>query len=164
MCGLPHAVVKQAENLQIDSHPHREAFQADLQQNNACNAFSDESLAMIRELGNVELLELCGTCILYWNQGIVHCTCGYLLKESEATLSRRGDLEVLGTAKLRHRKSISLPTTRGRDVCKRNLKEFTIASNEIQHIVTRNSKFAGLRRSASRWINWHRKTFLLPIL
>ena len=38
---LPHAVVKQAENFRvrelvkkIESHPHREALQADLQQNN----------------------------------------------------------------------------------------------------------------------------------
>ena len=36
-----------------------------------------------------------------------------------------------------------------------------IASNEIQHIVIRNSKLAGPRRSASRWTNWHRKT--IPI-
>ena len=47
---------------------------------------------------------------------------------------------VLGTVKLRHRKSTMWPTTRGRDVAKRNLKEFTIASDEIQHIVIRNSK------------------------
>ena len=40
--GLPHAVVKQAENFRvrelvkkIESHPHRHALQADLQQNNA---------------------------------------------------------------------------------------------------------------------------------
>ena len=39
---LPHAVVKQAENFRvrelvkkIESHSHREALQADLQQNNA---------------------------------------------------------------------------------------------------------------------------------
>ena len=58
--GLPHAVVKQAENFRvrelvkkIESHPHREALQADLQQNNAYNPFSDESKAMIREMGNV---------------------------------------------------------------------------------------------------------------
>ena len=38
MSGLPHAVVKQAENFRvrelvkkIESHPHREALQADLQ-------------------------------------------------------------------------------------------------------------------------------------
>ena len=48
--GLPHAVVKQAANFhvrelvkKIESHPHREALQADLQQNNACKPFSDES-------------------------------------------------------------------------------------------------------------------------
>ena len=42
--GLPHAVVKQAENFRsqelakrIESHPHREALQADLQQNNVYN-------------------------------------------------------------------------------------------------------------------------------
>ena len=50
-----------------------------------------------------------------------------------------GDFEVLGAAKLRHRKSISWPTMRGGDVSKRILMEFTIASNEIQHIQIRNS-------------------------
>ena len=97
--GLPHAVVKQAENFRvrelvkkIESHPDREALQADLKQNNAYNPFSEESKVMIRDMGNVELSELCETipkvqrsaCLLYWNQGIVYCTCGHLLKESEA--------------------------------------------------------------------------------
>ena len=66
--GLPHAVVKQAENFRvrelakkIESHPHREALQADLQQNNVYTAFSGDSKAMIREMGNVELFELCET-------------------------------------------------------------------------------------------------------
>ena len=43
--GLPHAVVKQAENFRvrelvkkIENHPHREALQADLQQNNVYNS------------------------------------------------------------------------------------------------------------------------------
>ena len=98
--GLPHAVVKQAENFsvrelvkKIENHPHRQALQADLQQNNAYNPFSDESKAMICEMGNVELVELCETvpkvqcseCLLYWNQGIVYCTCGHLLRESESS-------------------------------------------------------------------------------
>ena len=98
--GLPHAVVKQAENFRvrelvkkIESHPHRRALQADLQQNNAYNPFSEESKAMIREMGNVELFELCETipkvqcseCLLSWNQGIVHCNCGHLLRESESS-------------------------------------------------------------------------------
>ena len=82
--GLPHAVVKQAEKFRvrepvkkIESHPHREALQADLQQNNVYNPFSDNSKAMVREMGNVELFELCETvpkvqcsqCLPYWNQG-----------------------------------------------------------------------------------------------
>ena len=40
---------------------HREPLQADSQQNNVYNPFSDDSKAMIREMGNVELLELCET-------------------------------------------------------------------------------------------------------
>ena len=58
--GSSHAVVKQAENFRvrelvkkIESHPHREALRADLQQNNVCNPFSDESEVMIRDMGNV---------------------------------------------------------------------------------------------------------------
>ena len=65
---------------------------AGLQQNNVYNPCSDESKAMIREMGNVELFELCETipkvqcshCLLYWNQGIVYCTCGQGLIDSES--------------------------------------------------------------------------------
>ena len=46
--GLSHAVVKHAENFRvlelvknIESHPHREALQADLQQNNVYKPLSD---------------------------------------------------------------------------------------------------------------------------
>ena len=85
--GLPHAVVKQAENFRvrelvkkIENHPHREALQADFQQNNIYNPFSDDAKAMIREMGNVKLFELCETipkvqcseCFLYWNQGVIY--------------------------------------------------------------------------------------------
>ena len=66
--GLPHAVVRQAENFRvrelvkkIKSQPHRQDLQADLQQNNAYNPFSDDSKAMIREFGNVEFFEFCET-------------------------------------------------------------------------------------------------------
>ena len=65
--GLPHAV-KEAEKFRvlelmnkIESHPHREALQADLQQNNVYNPFSTNSKEMIREMSNVELFELCET-------------------------------------------------------------------------------------------------------
>ena len=97
--GLSHAVVKEAEHLRvqelvkkIENHPHREALHADLQQNNVHNPFSKISKAMIRELGNVELFELCETitkvqcshCLLYWKQGIVYCTCRQCLIDGES--------------------------------------------------------------------------------
>ena len=63
--GLPHSVVKQAENSrvrelvkQIENHPHRQALQQDLQQNNAYNPFSEKSNKIIKDMGNVELFEL----------------------------------------------------------------------------------------------------------
>ena len=48
---------------------------------------------MIREVGNVELFEFCETipkvqcseCLLYWNQGVIYCSCGHLLVESESS-------------------------------------------------------------------------------
>ena len=97
--GLSHAVVKEAEHLRVqelvkkfETHPYREALQADLQQNNVCNPFSNNSKAMIREMGNVELFDLCETipkvqcshCLLYWNQGIVYCTCGQFLIDNKS--------------------------------------------------------------------------------
>ena len=96
---VSHALLKEAEHLRvqelakkIENHPHREAHQADMQQNNVCNPFSKNSKAMIRELGNVDLFELCETipkvqcshCLLYCKQGIVYCTCGQGLIDSES--------------------------------------------------------------------------------
>ena len=81
-----------------------------------------------------------------------------MLFQSRTTSSRRNDPMVLGTEKLKHRKGTMWHTTRGRDVSNRIMKEFTIVSHEIPYKVTRNSKLAGPRRSASKWINWHRKT------
>ena len=106
--GLPHSVVKQAENYrvrelvkQIENQPHRQALQRDLQHSNAYNPFSEKSKKMIKDMGNVELFELletdpetqCKECMLYWSQGIVCCTCGHLLKESEA--NRQCTLDLL---------------------------------------------------------------------
>ena len=55
--GLSHAVVKEAEHLRveelvkkIESHPHREALQADLQQNNVYNPFSNKSYSSCAKL------------------------------------------------------------------------------------------------------------------
>ena len=97
--GLSHAAAKEAENLRvqelvkkIESHPHRAALHADLQQNNVYNPFSNNWKAMIREMGDVELFELCETipkvqcsqCLLYWSQRMIYCTCGQFLVESES--------------------------------------------------------------------------------
>ena len=98
--GLPRAVVKQAENFRvrdlvkkIESHPHLQDLQADLQQSNAYNPFSEKSKKMIRDMGNVQLFELCETvpnvqcseCLLSWNQGKVYCNCGHLLRENKSS-------------------------------------------------------------------------------
>ena len=80
-----------------------------------------------------------------------------MLSESRTSSSRRSDHMVLGTAKPKHRRSILWPSSRGRDVSKRIIMEFTIVSDDIHYIVIRNSKLIGLRRSASRWTSWHRK-------
>ena len=109
--GLPHSVVKQAENSRvrelvkkIENHPHRQGLQDDLQQSNAYNPFSEKSKKMIKDMGNVELFELCETipkvqcseCLLYWNQGIVYCTCGHLLRENESSRRiHRWQLDIL---------------------------------------------------------------------
>ena len=98
--GLPHEVVKQAENSRvrelvkkIENHPHRQPLQDDLEHNNAYNHFGEKSKKMIKDMGNIELIELCETnpkaqckeCLLYWNQGIVYCTCGHLLRENQSS-------------------------------------------------------------------------------
>ena len=83
--GLPHSVVKQAENsrvrelFKIENHPDRHALQQDLQQNDAYNPFSTTTKQMIQDVGNVELFELfetdpktqCKECLSYWSEGIV---------------------------------------------------------------------------------------------
>ena len=98
--GLPHSVVKQADNYRvrelvkkIENHPHGQDLQAELQQNNVYNPFSEKSQKMMKDMSNVQLFELsetdtktqCKECLLNWNQGIVYCTCAHLLKESEAS-------------------------------------------------------------------------------
>ena len=60
---------------------------------NAYNPTSEKSKKMIQDIGNVELFELCETipkvqcseCLLYWNQGIVYCTCRHLLRENQSS-------------------------------------------------------------------------------
>ena len=63
--GMSHSVVKEAEHLRvqelvkrIETHPHRAALHADLQQNDIYGPFSKDSKEMIRELGNVEFIRV----------------------------------------------------------------------------------------------------------
>ena len=94
--GLPHSAVKQLHSAsvreliqKIENHPHRRAFQRDLQQSQSFNPFSPESKQMIHEVGNIELCELldtepkaqCNVCLSYWDVGIVYCTCGHFLRK-----------------------------------------------------------------------------------
>ena len=75
-----------------DRKSSSEALHADLHQNDVLNPLSENSKAMIRELGNVELFELCETfpkiqcshCLLHWNQRLVYCTCGQCLTDSKS--------------------------------------------------------------------------------
>ena len=168
-----HSVVKEAAHIRvqelvqrIENHPHRAALQADLQLNNINNPFSENSIEMIRELGNVELFELCETrpkvqcsqCLLYWNQGIVYCTCGQCLIYSESRRkinkvrlggSRKALPMVLDTARPKYKENTIWPGMRGRYAAKELtvkvniLQVFTIAFSETKSIVNRNSKLAG---------------------
>ena len=194
--GLSHAVVKEAEHLRvqelvkkIENHPHREALHADLQQNNVHNPFSKNSKAMIRELGNVELFELCETipkvqcshCLLYWNQGIVYCTCGQCLIDSESRRKfNKLRLDALSipnyvikkgpTHGARHGKTEEQKEyhhglgMRGRDAARKStlkvniLQVFTIDFSEIQFIVNHNSQSDGQNKSAKSGMNLHKKT------
>ena len=142
-----------------------------LQQSNAYNPFSEKSKKMIQDMGNVELFELCETipkvqgkeCLLYWNQGIVYCTCGHLLRENQSSRGiLRWKLDIFSIPNYvikkerphgnRHRKT---------EESKRILKEFTIASRKIQDFVTRNSELIELKKYASRLTRWRRKISLV---
>ena len=100
---------------------------------------------MIRAMGNVESFELCETIpkvrmpsLLESRNSLLHLWTSLWLKanpaniftngdgmlsQSRTTSSKRSDLVVFGTAKLRHRNSISWPTMLERDVSKRNFEE-----------------------------------------
>ena len=108
---------------------------------------------MIRELGNVELFELCETtpkvqcshCLLCWNQGIVYCTCGQCLMYSESRrkfyklrldANRYPGLReqqkalpmVLDTAKSKYKENTTWLGMRGRDAA----RKLTLKVNILQ--------------------------------
>ena len=187
--GLPHAVVKQAENSRvrelvkkIENHPHRQDLEADLQQSNAYNPTSEKSKKMIQDMVNVELFELCATipevqcseCLLHWNQGIVCCICGHLLRENQSSRNiLRWTWDLLSIPNYvikkvrphgnRHGKTEEqrqhhiAHNLRKRCIKRVVLKEFTIVSRTIQHFVSRYSALIELKKYASRWTRTRRK-------
>ena len=120
---------------------------------------------MIKDMGNVELFELCETipevqckeCLLYWNQGIVYCTRGHLLRESiqskyppmDIGSSPNPELCHYETApswpsfmgRLKNKRSTSSPIIWERDASRKVLKEFTIVFSTIQYFVNLYSAF-----------------------
>ena len=131
---------------------------------------------------NVELFEVCETipkvqctqCLLYWNQGVIYCTCGHFLVESESRrklyklrldalsfphcVIKKGRPHGARHCKLKNRISLhslqrveemSQKSWRSRRTLQRNSRSF---SKRPKSIVIRNSKLAEPRRSASQWI------------
>ena len=141
--------------VKIES-PRRQDLQADLQLSNVYNPFSEKSKKMIRDMGNVELFKVCETnpkiqrseCLLYWNQGIVYCICGHLLRENKSRrLNHRWQVDLLSIPNYvikkerlhghRHGKTeeqikhFIAHNSRKRCTQKKFLKEFTIALRKI---------------------------------
>ena len=188
--GLPHAVVKQSEysrvrelEKKIESHPHRQDLQAYLQQSNACIPSSEKSKKMIRDMGNVELFELCETipkvqcseCFFTGIQASFTALVGiswererinpaeissdghWIFSQSRTMSLRRGDLLVRGMGRLKNKDNTILHIIWERGASKEVLKEFKIVSRKIQHFVNRHSALIDMKKCASRWTRTRRK-------
>ena len=98
--GLPHSSVEEAEHprvreliYRIENHPHRDDLQANLMQDNVYNPCSESSQKMIHDMVKVKYFELCETiskaqcsyCLLFRTNGIVYCTCGNCLCNTDST-------------------------------------------------------------------------------
>ena len=89
--GLSHAVVKEAEHLRVQSRASTLDRKSSSSRSTSCRLAAEQRLQpiqqkkkkskeMIRELGNVELFELCETTpkvpcsqrLLFWSHGIVY--------------------------------------------------------------------------------------------
>ena len=108
------------------------------------------------------------------DQGVIFCTCGHFLVDSESSqhyhqwrldalsiqhyVVRMGRIRSARHSKTEAQKEHFVAHNVRKRCINIIVMEFTIVSNEIQYIVIHNSKLAGPRRSASQWINWHRKT------
>ena len=180
--------MKQAENSrvrelvkQVENHPHRQTLQQDLQQNNAYNPNSEKSKKMIKDMGNVELFELfetdpktqCKECLLYWSQGIVYCTCGHLLKESEASrgaiqctldllsiqnyVIKKGRPHGHRYGKMKEQRDYHIAHSLRKRCIKRHFKRDSRSLPKILYFVNLKSALIELKKSVSRWTRTRRK-------
>ena len=95
IAGLPHSVLKQAENSRvrelvkkIENHPHRQSLQRDLQQKSLqpvqYDVKENDSGRGQGRAVETDPKTQCKECLSYWSEVIVYCTCGHLLKEIAA--------------------------------------------------------------------------------
>ena len=89
--GLPQSVVKQADIYRVrelvkKSRPPSPTISSTRSSTKQClqPIFKEMSNVVLFELFNTDPKTQCTECLLYWSLGIIHCTCGHLLKESEA--------------------------------------------------------------------------------
>ena len=102
---IPHSTVRGGDSnrkeivekliQQFETHPNRDSLIEDLNQTEEFNPFSEKSKELITSMGNTEIFELCETSskkqcpdcalivFLYWEVGIVKCTCGKCMQPSE---------------------------------------------------------------------------------
>ena len=92
--GIPLSAVEQQDTnrkdkverliQQFESHPNKESSLQDMNQTEKIGEFSEKSQKLIADMKNSEIFELCETsskkqcsdCNLFWEIGIVYCTCG----------------------------------------------------------------------------------------
>ena len=108
--GIPHSTVEQVDTNrretvkrlieQFENHPHRNVLLKDFEKAEEINHFSEESKNLITDMGNTEIFELhetslkrqCPDCALYWEIGIVYCTCGECMQPTEHFNKKRFDV------------------------------------------------------------------------
>ena len=120
----------------------------------------------------------CSQCLLYWNRGVIYCTCGHLLVESESRMKfiklrldalsiphyviEKGRCHGARHSKTEEQKEYHIAFNAWKRCRKRidgqeHYKGIHDRFSETKSIVNRNSKLAGPSKSAQRWTNRHSK-------
>ena len=119
-------------------------------------------------MGNVELLELfetipevqCSECLLNWNQGIVYCTCGHLLRENQSSRRiHRWTLDLLSIPNyvIKKRRLQSNRHVKTEEQIKHYLAHNfrkRCNKNNFEGIRDRFQKDSTFRDSPQNWSNW----------